>query len=174
VADGYWESADSDETFRAQMADRDDDVCFLRTGDLGAIHDGHLFVTGRLKDLIIVAGRNLYPQDIEATVEDADPAIRRGCCAAFSVEREGAETVVIAAEVRADACEGRQDLDELRRRLRSAVVRDHEIAVEEIALLAAHSVPKTSSGKLQRTAARRDFEAGNLRPAQAPAVEGMV
>src|SRR6185436_15806739 len=76
-----------------------DDGPFLRTGDLGFMHDGALFVTGRLKDLIIIRGRNHYPQDIEATVEQCHTALRPGCGAAFSVEVAGEERLVVVQEV---------------------------------------------------------------------------
>jgi acyl-CoA synthetase (AMP-forming)/AMP-acid ligase II len=167
VASGYWNRADeSERTFKARLADGDKDR-FLRTRDLGAIYGGHLFVTGRLKDLIIIAGRNHYPQDIEATVEEADPAIRRGCCVAFGTEREGLEALVVVAEVRADACDRGIDLEKLGSVVRSAVAHDHQIAVGDIGLVLPNSVPKTSSGKLRRAACRLAFQAGEL-PAAVP------
>src|SRR5262249_28759517 len=86
VAQGYWNrQAETEETFHAYLLDTGDGP-FLRTGDLGFQQDGELFVTGRLKDLIIIRGRNYYPQDIERTVEECDAALRPGCGAAFSVE----------------------------------------------------------------------------------------
>jgi acyl-CoA synthetase (AMP-forming)/AMP-acid ligase II len=173
IARGYWgRRQESEDTFGARVAD-DGDGPFLRTGDLGAVYDGHLFVTGRLKDLIIVAGRNHYPQDLEATVEEAHPAIRRGCCAAFALECDGAERVIVVAEVRPEGHEAGVDLDELRRAVRSAVARDHDVNVSEVALVAPHSVPKTSSGKLQRSACRLAFEHDEL-PVVLPAVEEMA
>ena len=84
--------------YRAYLADSGEGP-FLRTGDLGFLKDGELFVTGRLKDLIIIAGRNLYPHDIELTVEQSHPAIRPGCCAAFSVNVADEERLVVAAEI---------------------------------------------------------------------------
>ena len=85
-------------TFQAYLADTGEGP-FLRTGDLGFLRDGELFVTGRLKDLIIIGGRNLYPQDIELTVEQSHPAMRPGCCAAFSVDGADEERLIVAAEV---------------------------------------------------------------------------
>ena len=99
VAQGYWNKAElSDEIFGAQLADVGEER-FLRTGDLGFIHDGELYITGRQKDLIIIRGRNHYPQDIEQSVEKSHPALRAGCGAAFSVDMEEEERLVIAYEV---------------------------------------------------------------------------
>lgn len=99
VTKGYWNKPEETErTCRAYLADSGEGP-FLRTGDLGFLKDGELFVTGRLKDLIIIAGRNLYPHDIELTVEQSHPAIRSGCCAAFSVDVADEERLIVAAEV---------------------------------------------------------------------------
>lgn len=163
VARGYWgRDRESEQTFAARIAD-DGDGPFLRTGDLGALHGAHLYVTGRLKDLIIVAGRNHYPQDIEATVEEVHPRIRRGCCAAFAVEcQDQPERVVVAAELRLDGDGEELQLDELRREIRAAVARAHDVNVAVVELLVPRSMPKTSSGKLQRSACRAAFESGQL------------
>jgi acyl-CoA synthetase (AMP-forming)/AMP-acid ligase II len=99
VAQGYWNRPDqTEQTFSAYMADTGEGP-FLRTGDLGFMKNGELFVTGRLKDLIIIAGRNHYPQDIELTVERSHPALRPGYCAAFSIEIGDEERLVVAAEL---------------------------------------------------------------------------
>ena len=99
VARGYWQRPDDNErAFGARLADTGDGP-FLRSGDLGFIRDGQLYITGRIKDVIIVAGRNYYPQDIELIVEQSHAAIRKGCCAAFSVEADGEERAVVVAEV---------------------------------------------------------------------------
>lgn len=99
VAKGYWNKpGETERTCRAYLADSGEGP-FLRTGDLGFLKDGELFVTGRLKDLIIIAGRNLYPHDIELTVEQSHPAIRSGCCAAFSVDLADEERLIVAVEV---------------------------------------------------------------------------
>ena len=98
IAHGYWNrSQETEYTFQAYLANTGDGP-FLRTGDLGFLRDGELFVTGRLKDLIIIDGRNVYPQDIELTVEQSHPAMRPGCCAAFSVDFNE-ERLIVAAEV---------------------------------------------------------------------------
>src|SRR6478609_8087710 len=106
----------------------------VRTGDVGFIRNGELFVTGRLKDLIIIRGRNLYPQDIEATVERAHAGLRPGCAAAFSVETENGEGMVVVQEVE----RGReQDTAGMTSAIRSALVKHHEVQPHAILLLSA-------------------------------------
>ena len=103
VAQGYWGRPEATErSFRATLADTGEGP-FLRTGDLGFLHDGELFITGRLKDLIIIRGRNVYPQDIEWTVERCHPALRLESGAAFSVEAGGEERLVVVHEVERQA-----------------------------------------------------------------------
>jgi acyl-CoA synthetase (AMP-forming)/AMP-acid ligase II/thioesterase domain-containing protein/acyl carrier protein len=161
VAQGYWQRPNvTQETFQAYLADTGEGP-FLRTGDLGFIKDGELFVTGRRKDLIIIRGQNYYPQDIEWTVEKSHPGLHHGCCAAFSVEVDGVEQVAIAAEV--ESC-FREKLngDELFGSIRTAVAEYHELPVHGVVLLKAGSIPKTSSGKIQRHACRAKFFEGSL------------
>lgn len=159
VCAGYWERPDAtEETFRARLADSGEGP-FLRTGDLGAMYDGQLWVTGRLKDLIIVGGANHYPHDIEATVEAAHPRIRRGCSAAFALEREDREEIVVVAELK-PAGDGEDDPAALARTVRTAVAAGHGIQVDHVAFAPPHTLPKTSSGKLQRSRARQSFESG--------------
>ncbi len=161
VAQGYWNRrAETDETFRASLADTGEGP-FLRTGDLGFLQDGELFVTGRIKDLIIIAGRNYYPQDIEQTVEQSHPALHGGCCVAFSVNgASGTERLIIAAEV------GRRrrtvDADEIDRAIRRAVVERHDLGPDSVVLLKSGAIPKTSSGKIQRFACRSGFLSNSL------------
>jgi acyl-CoA synthetase (AMP-forming)/AMP-acid ligase II len=98
VTQGYWQKPrETEATFAARTAAGEGP--YLRSGDLGFVHEGELFITGRIKDLIIVRGRNHYPQDIEQTVEASYPSIRRGCSAAFSIHAEGEERLVVVAEV---------------------------------------------------------------------------
>ncbi|MFI9558562.1 fatty acyl-AMP ligase [Nonomuraea endophytica] len=123
---------------------------WLRTGDLGVIHEGELYVTGRIKDLIIVDGRNHYPQDIEATVQEACEAVRRDHVAAFAVPGELGERVVVVAERSRRGLEA--DLSEVSRLVRAAVARTHDLAVHDVVLAAAGAVPRTSSGKIARRA----------------------
>ncbi|MEG5061534.1 AMP-binding protein [Microcoleus sp. A2-D2] len=101
VARGYWNRPEETEkTFQAYLSDTSEGP-FLRTGDLGFLRDGELFVTGRLKDLIIIRGRNFYPQDIERTADRSHPSLRQGAIAAFSVEADGEEQLIIVQELEA-------------------------------------------------------------------------
>src|SRR6185295_1959808 len=135
----------------------------LRTGDLGLIADGELFVTGRLKDLIILRGRNHYPQDIELTVERSHPALRLGCSAAFAVEREGEERLVVMVEVRREHRQGdTPEIAEIVAAIRRAVADEHEAAPDAVVLLKPATIPKTSSGKIQRHACRAGYLSGRL------------
>lgn len=154
VAQGYWERSDeSDQTFRARLRDTGEGPC-LRTGDLGFIHDGELFVTGRLKDLVIVHGRNHYPQDIEATVARSHPGLRAGWAAAFTVGEGSDQKLVIVLELeRHQRAETAQVFGEVRR----DVGREHDLVVDAIVLVRAGSIPRTSSGKIQRHACRDAF-----------------
>ncbi len=165
VAGGYWER-DSSAVFEAHV-NGVDDGSFLRTGDLGAMYQDQLVVTGRLKDVVIVAGRNHYPQDIEATVESSHPAIRRGCCAAFAVDTPTGEHLVVVAEIRGESASDKPDVQ---RSARAAISAAHGIEIGDLLLVAPGSVPKTSSGKLQRRACRDAYLAGALPSEQAARV----
>ncbi len=155
VAAGYWMRAEeTEQTFRAYLVTGEG--AFLRTGDLGFVKSGELFVTGRLKDLIIIRGRNLYPQDIEAAVESCHPALRRGSGAAFSVDVDGAERLVIVQELEP---RHKPDPGEVFERVREVVAEEFESRPFAILLLRAGSIPKTSSGKIQRRACREKFTA---------------
>ncbi|MCB8950601.1 MAG: AMP-binding protein [Ardenticatenales bacterium] len=154
VAQGYWHQPEkTTETFRAFLADTGEGP-FLRTGDLGFLYAGELFVTGRLKDLIIVRGRNHYPQDIESSVEDSHPALRPGCSAAFAVDHDGDEQVVVVQEVNHQES---MDLAALARIIRQAVAVKHELQLHAVVLLEPRTIPKTSSGKVQRHLCRQKF-----------------
>ncbi|KOX12430.1 fatty acyl-AMP ligase [Nocardiopsis sp. NRRL B-16309] len=170
VAAGYWNDPEaSEETFRAHLADSGDGP-FLRTGDLGVLLDGELYVCGRMKDVVIVDGRNHYPQDIEATVEAAHPAVRRNCLAAFAVEGRDREELVVVAEL--DPAHRRADHGEVVRAVRAAVGGAHGVQPDTVLLVTPGSVPKTTSGKIQRRACRTAYESGALTPARpAPELE---
>jgi len=155
VAQGYWRRPEETErAFHAHVAETGEGP-FLRTGDLGFLKDGELFVTGRIKDLIIVRGRNYYPQDIELTVEQSHEYLRATGCAAFSVEAHGEERLVIVAEV------GRHyrnvNLNEVIETIRSQVGEHHELQVYALVLIKPGTLPRTSSGKLQRFVCREKF-----------------
>jgi len=154
VGQGYWNrEAESTQTFRAYVADTNEGP-FLRTGDLGFLQDGELFVTGRHKDLIIIRGHNHYPQDIELTAERSHPALRAGCGAAFTVEIDGEERLVLAQEIDLSR---KPDPEDVFAGIRQSVSENHELQVYTIALLKPGSIPKTSSGKIQRRACRSGF-----------------
>lgn len=160
VALGYWGRAEeTQQTFGAYLADTGEGP-FLRTGDLGFINNGELFITGRLKDLIIIRGRNHYPQDIEQTVERLSPALRAGCGAAFAVETAGIEGLAIVQEVEDNAT---ADTQMLFRAIIKGISEAHNLQVDHIVLVKPHSVPKTSSGKIQRRSCRQGFLDGALK-----------
>ena len=159
VARGYWNRPDeSKEVFGAYPADSAEGP-FLRTGDLGFLRDGELFVTGRLKDLIIIRGQNYYPHDIEATVQTCSPVLRQGCGAAFSIEIDGQERLALVQEVEKLPSEALIDLSE---KIRRAIAESHQLPVYAIALIKPGSLLKTSSGKIRRLDCRAQFVEGKL------------
>ncbi|MCT7952798.1 AMP-binding protein [Ancylothrix sp. C2] len=161
IAKGYWNRPDvTNQTFHAYITDTKEGP-FLRTGDLGFIKDGELFVSGRLKDLIIRRGENYYPQDIEWIVEKSHPALRSAAGAAFSVEIEGTEQIVIVQEVERSAGKTLNS-EEVIAAIRKAIAEELELPVYAIVLLKRGSIPKTSSGKIQRQACRAAFLNGSL------------
>ncbi len=162
VGRGYWGRPDASEATFGATCRAFGDARFLRTGDLGFVEAGQLYLTGRLKDLIIIRGANHYPQDIERTVERAHPAMRAGCGAAFAVEQDGDERVVVVLEIQ--NVPG-VDLAAVLEAARAAVLREHEIALGAVVLLRAGAIPKTTSGKIQRRACRTAFLEGALEAA---------
>ena len=144
-----------------------DNGCWLATGDLGVYLDGELYLTGRIKDLIIIDGRNHYPHDIETTVSHASPAIRSGYVAAFSVpagtfeaDGDSVERLVVVAERAAGV--GRVDPEPIVADVRAAISREHQVRVADVRLVAAGTIPRTTSGKLARNACRADYLAGRF------------
>ena len=154
VAKGYWHHPEETRRiFQAQLS-ANDERTYLRTGDLGFLQEGQLFITGRLKDLIIIRGRNHHPQDIEFTVEKCHPALRPGCGAAFSVDVTGEEQLIVVQEIERGQI---SELNSVMEAIRTAVADEHEVQLHAIVLLKSGSVPKTSSGKIQRHACRTAF-----------------
>ncbi|NKZ06728.1 type I polyketide synthase [Actinomadura latina] len=154
VARGYWRDADATrETFQARIEDGDG-TPHLRTGDLGFEWDGELHIAGRLKDVVIVQGRNHYPQDVELTAEGVDEAVRAGCGAAFGVEVDGAEELVVVCELDAHRA---GDTGDLLARIRAAVAREHDVSPHAVVLVRRGAVGKTTSGKVQRRGCRDAF-----------------
>jgi len=163
VAAGYWRRPEeSHEIFGAVL--EGETGTWLRTGDLGFLRGGELFVTGRLKDLIILRGRNHYPQDLELTAERSATGLAIGSNAAFSVEVEGEERLVVAQEVAPRARLDAAGLAAAAAAIRRAVAEEHEAQVWEVLLVKAGTVPKTSSGKIQRRATRALYLNGALEP----------
>lgn len=160
VTKGYWNRPEqTDEVFNARVNGSGPS---LRTGDLGFLKDGHLYVTGRLKDLIIIRGRNHYPHDIEQTVEASHPALRPSCTAAFSIDVDGEERLAIVQEVKRSALRD-LNVDEVVAAIRQAVSEVHELQVHTIALIKTATIPKTSSGKIRRRACKMGLLEGSLR-----------
>ncbi len=156
VAAGYWQQPQlSSEVFPTELAGIGAGR-FLRTGDLGFVRDDELYVTGRLKDLIIIRGRNHSPEDIERTVERCNPALRPGCGAAFAIEGATSERLVLVYEVSKDHQRGLDD-GLLLGDVRAAVASMHDLQVHALCLIAPGTIPKTSSGKIQRRACRRMY-----------------
>lgn len=159
VGAGYFGQPElSEEVFGARLTDTPD-VPFLRTGDLGFLRHGELFVTGRLKDLIILRGANHYPQDIEATAEAAHSDVVPGRVIAFGEQIDGAESLVVVADVRRDTAALAQVANAIRRSVSEA----HGVSPGAVVLTPMGTVPTTTSGKLRRAACRSAYQAGGLR-----------
>lgn len=178
VAQGYWGRPEATQAaFQAYLHDTGDGP-FLRTGDLGFMQQDSLVVTGRLKDLIIIDGRNHYPQDIELTAERSHSALRAGCSAAFSITVDGAEQLVVIAEIDrryrpeqgatpasaepGSAASPNGAAEQIVVAMKQAIMDEHEITPYAIVLLKTGSIAKTSSGKIQRSACRAHFLANTL------------
>lgn len=160
IARGYWDQPEETaNTFGAHIAEVADRP-FLRTGDLGFIHEGHLFISGRLKDLIILRGRNLYPEDIERSVEASHPMLRPGAGVAFSVDVDGVERLVVVHEVersyRSETC------DAVVNAVRQAVADQHDVQVDMLVLVTIGEIPTTTSGKVQRGVCKARYLEGTL------------
>ena len=159
---GYWNNpGQSDETFGGQVNGDASGKKWMRTGDLGFMHQGQLAITGRIKDVIIVRGRNHYPQDIEWTTERAHPLLRPAGVAAFAVMVDGEEQLCLVAEVDRRFNTERNS-EEVLTAIRSAVSEVHELRTAGIALIRQGTIPKTTSGKVQRCATMNHFLSGAL------------
>lgn len=155
---GYWNKPDvSEQTFGARLSNGEGP--FLRTGDLGFFKDGELYVTGRLKDLIIIRGVNRYPQDIELTVEQSNSRLQPGAVGAFAADLHGRERLIIVAEAERTR---HKDWHDVIRSIRKDVAAEHDLPPDGVVLVRFGSIPKTSSGKIQRHACRAEFLQGTL------------
>jgi acyl-CoA synthetase (AMP-forming)/AMP-acid ligase II len=175
VAGGYWRRPEATRaTFQAFTEDTGEGP-FLRTGDLGVVHGAELFVTGRLKDVIILNGVNLYPQDIEWVAGEAHDALRPGASAAFSIEVDDQERLVVAQEVeRRHRAASAAELEETAAAVRQAITDAFEVEVYAVQLLTVGSLARTSSGKVRRHACRADFLAGRTEPLWQSRLEAVV
>ena len=160
IGAGYWgKPEETDATFKATLAGSGEGP-YLRTGDLGFLHRRELFLTGRLKDLIIVRGRNYYPHDLEWAAQQAHPGLRRGYGAAFSIEDKTGERVVLVHEIERQVPES--DLTQVVSCVRRALADEYELEIHTVVLIKSGTIPKTSSGKIQRSACKAAFESGQL------------
>ncbi|WP_019505919.1 type I polyketide synthase [Pleurocapsa sp. PCC 7319] len=156
IAAGYWNLLEAtQETFQAYLQDTGEGP-FLRTGDLGFLDNKELFVTGRLKDLIIIRGQNHYPQDIEITVEKSHPALRKNSSAAFTINVADGEGLVVVCEIERTYLR-KLNPDDIVRELKIAISIEHELDLHGVMLLKPGSIPKTSSGKIQRRVCKTRF-----------------
>ena len=158
VGKGYWQLADkTQQTFQASLNGR----TYLRTGDLGFISNGELYITGRMKDVLVFWGLNYYPQQIEHTVEQCHPGLKANCGAAFAVEVDGKAKLVIVQEIERSHRKSLV-LDEVVEKVRWSVFEQHLIDVYAIVLVKPGRMPKTSSGKVQRSACKEQFLTNSL------------
>jgi amino acid adenylation domain-containing protein len=151
VAQGYWNNpVESNKIFEAKIKDDTKKRSFLRTGDMGFLHEGELYISGRIKDLILIHGENYYPQDFEITVSEAHPKIRPGCAAAFSIEIAENEQLAIVTEIKDSVAEN--EYQNIAQNILERIEKDHELSVYSIALMPPRGVLKTTSGKIRRSA----------------------
>jgi acyl-CoA synthetase (AMP-forming)/AMP-acid ligase II len=164
VAKGYWDKPEETEvTFGAKLAN-DNEKRFLRTGDLGFLHDDELYVTGRLKNLIISEGKNYYAHDIERTIEASHPAIRSSGCAVFSIQRNEHEDVIIIVE---SDHKVPVNEDEIYRAIRESVSLNHGLKVNDIKLTKPGGIPRTTSGKIKHFLCKQFYLEGRLKEIEA-------
>jgi acyl-CoA synthetase (AMP-forming)/AMP-acid ligase II/7-keto-8-aminopelargonate synthetase-like enzyme/acyl carrier protein len=160
VGQGYWHNPRlTSRSFNAHLSDTGEGP-FLRTGDLGFMSDGQLYITGRREDVIIVRGLNRYPQDIEATARMSHPLLEAGYGAAFAVDDHGSQRLILVQEVKNN---GKMGFKLVLDAVRMAVLDEHDLALDTIVLVRSGTIPKTSSGKVQRRACRRAFLSGELK-----------
>jgi acyl-CoA synthetase (AMP-forming)/AMP-acid ligase II len=163
VAGGYWQNREATASVFEARIDGEGDEFWLRTGDLGFLDTGgELFITGRIKDVIIIRGMNHYPQDIENSMQDSHPALRRHCGAAFTImDQNNDERLILVQEVERTA-RHQISIEEIAGRIRDAVFNEHEIAIHKVVLIPPGAIPKTTSGKIQRSLTRKLWQEGLL------------
>lgn len=162
IGQSYWRRQHgTGNGLKAHLSTEPDGPVFLRTGDLGFIHRNELFITGRLKDLIILRGINYHPEDLEHTLAHAHARARPNCAAAFSLELDGREGMGIVQEINPRGCEDK-DFSEIVAAFRGVLVEGYDIDPDVIVLIEPRTIPKTSSGKIQRRETARRFASGDL------------
>ncbi len=155
IAKGYWNKSElTEETFNAHVAGNSEDS-FLRTGDLGFIYEDQLYITGRLKDLIIIDGRNINPSDIERTSEIIHESFCKNSSAAFSIDVDGEEKLVVVQEI--DRKAPSEIAEDLKTQVKSTIKEVYDLSVYDVVLVKRFSLKKTSSGKIQRRACKEDY-----------------
>ncbi|MFJ4651976.1 fatty acyl-AMP ligase [Nocardia sp. NPDC088792] len=154
IAAGYWNKpAENERAFAAQIPGEDGER-YLRTGDLGFVSDGELYVSGRIKELMIVHGRNIFPQDIERTIVSGHPMLRPGGCAVFAASIDNEDRVLVVQEL-TDVSE--EEREALAGSIRDIVSRTHAISLHRVVFVGKGEVPKTTSGKIQRQRLREQY-----------------
>lgn len=163
VSTGYFNnSGASEKTFNNNIKDSVYGSKYLRTGDLGFMHQGELFVCGRLKNMIIIHGQNYYPHDIELAVATCDKNIRTGCVVAYATAKDGIEGLAVVVELQKDTLEANYPL--IVNNIQKMIARQFQLAVCELFLVSARTIPKTTSGKLQRIKCGELLENGSIKP----------
>jgi acyl-CoA synthetase (AMP-forming)/AMP-acid ligase II/esterase/lipase/acyl carrier protein len=163
VSSGYFNNTEaSAKTFNNNIKESPHGSKYLRTGDLGFIHQGELFVCGRLKNMIIIHGQNYYPHDIELAVASSDKSIRTGCVVAYATAKAGVEGLAVVVEVQKNILE--EDCPLIANNIQKMIARQFQLAVREIFLVPARAIPKTTSGKLQRIKCAELLENGSIKP----------
>ncbi|MDN3667764.1 fatty acyl-AMP ligase [Echinicola jeungdonensis] len=165
IAKGYWNNPlESSVTFGGYLSETGEGP-FLRTGDLGFVFEDELYITGRLKDIIIIDGKNHYAHDIERTVISAHPSIRPAGCAVFSIENSEKDQVVVIAEIQYWLI---QNIEEVKKSIRQAVAEQHNVSIYDIKLTLPGSIPRTTSGKIRHYLCKEDYLSGVLKEITMP------
>jgi acyl-CoA synthetase (AMP-forming)/AMP-acid ligase II len=163
VAGGYWRNEEATTSVFGARIEGEDGEAWMRTGDLGFLDPGgELFITGRIKDVIIIRGMNHYPQDIEDSMQDSHPALRRHCGAAFTIVDEHSEERLILVQEVERTARHQISIEEIAGCIREAVFNEHEIAIHKVVLIPPGAIPKTTSGKIQRGLTRKLWQEGRL------------
>lgn len=161
VASGYWQNPEKTiETFQAKI--QGEDAHYMRTGDLGFIYQRHLFICGRIKELIIIRGANFYPQNIEQTLQNNIAGLKPNGGAAFTVEHEGEDALVVVQEVERTWLK-KIDQEAVAQQARQAIASEYGLSLHAFILIRPMTLPKTSSGKIQRSRAKQYFDSGELK-----------